>query len=263
MSSDHEAEIRASVGAHYELGSRYDEAVAEGLVERIGAEIDKRIDARLGQSGSPTGAQVTPGVPGSPVGPEVPPGQAMPYWPAPAPGVPLPHGISLPPGVSLPPGASGPAAPAPPGYYQPPPGYPPPSGYQPPPGYQPAGYQVPPGYQPAGYQVSPGYQLPPGYQVPPGYQGYPGYYGYPGHQGYQGPVPPGYPVPAPGAQPPSTSNAHRSVAFTITALGSMAFGVLGTAIVSARMPGPGAQAIMVLLIWTAIVIINIAHARRR
>ena len=31
----------------------------------------------------------------------------------------------------------------------------------------------------------------------------------------------------------------------------------------ARMPGPGAQAIMVLLIWTAIVIINIAHARRR
>jgi hypothetical protein len=75
-------------------------------------------------------------------------------------------------------------------------------------------------------------------------------------------VPPGYPVPVPGAQPSSPS-AHRSVAFTITALGSMAFGVLGTAIVSSRMPGPGAQAIMVLLIWTAIVIINIAHARRR
>src|ERR1017187_2916362 len=50
MSSDHEAEIRASVAAHQDLGSGYDEAVAEGLVERIGAEIDKRIDARLGSS---------------------------------------------------------------------------------------------------------------------------------------------------------------------------------------------------------------------
>jgi hypothetical protein len=63
--------------------------------------------------------------------------------------------------------------------------------------------------------------------------------------------------------PPAQSGAQRSVAITVTALGSMAFGVLGTAIVSSRMPGPGAQAIMVLLIWTAIVIINIAHARRR
>jgi len=46
-------EISASVAAHAELGPRYDTAVAEGLVERIGDEIDKRIDARLrGQSGS-------------------------------------------------------------------------------------------------------------------------------------------------------------------------------------------------------------------
>jgi hypothetical protein len=45
-------EISASVAAHAELGPRYDAAVAEGLVERIGDEIDKRIDARLrGQSG--------------------------------------------------------------------------------------------------------------------------------------------------------------------------------------------------------------------
>jgi hypothetical protein len=44
MSSDHEAEIRASVAAHADLGPGYDDAVAEGLVERIGAEIDKRID---------------------------------------------------------------------------------------------------------------------------------------------------------------------------------------------------------------------------
>ncbi len=56
MSSDHEAEIRASVAAHQDLGSGYDDAVAEGLVERIGAEIDKRIDARLGPAPAPPGA---------------------------------------------------------------------------------------------------------------------------------------------------------------------------------------------------------------
>jgi hypothetical protein len=33
---------------HHELGRDYEDAVAEGLVERIGAEIDKRVDARLG-----------------------------------------------------------------------------------------------------------------------------------------------------------------------------------------------------------------------
>ena len=47
MSSDHEAEIRASVAAHADLGPGYDDAVAEGLVERIGEEIDRRVDARL------------------------------------------------------------------------------------------------------------------------------------------------------------------------------------------------------------------------
>jgi hypothetical protein len=67
MSSDPEAEIRASVGAHSDLGPGYEDAVAEGLVERIGAEIDKRIDARLAQTpghqgpAAPAGAQ--PGVP--------------------------------------------------------------------------------------------------------------------------------------------------------------------------------------------------------
>ena len=40
-------EIRASAGAHRDLGSKYDNAVAEGLVERIGEEIDRRVDARL------------------------------------------------------------------------------------------------------------------------------------------------------------------------------------------------------------------------
>jgi hypothetical protein len=46
-------EITASVAAHSELGPRYDTAVAEGLVERIGEEIDKRIDARIGGQHQP------------------------------------------------------------------------------------------------------------------------------------------------------------------------------------------------------------------
>ena len=40
-------EVQASAAAHRDLGPGYDTAVAEGLVERIGEEIDKRIDARL------------------------------------------------------------------------------------------------------------------------------------------------------------------------------------------------------------------------
>jgi hypothetical protein len=48
VNSNERDEITASVAAHAELGSGYDTAVAEGLVERIGEEIDKRIDARLG-----------------------------------------------------------------------------------------------------------------------------------------------------------------------------------------------------------------------
>ncbi len=40
-------EVRASAAAHRDLGPAYDTAVAEGLVERIGEEIDKRVDARL------------------------------------------------------------------------------------------------------------------------------------------------------------------------------------------------------------------------
>jgi hypothetical protein len=67
MSSDPEAEIRASVGAHADLGPGYEDAVAEGLVERIGAEIDKRIDARLAQTpghqGPAASAGAQPGVP--------------------------------------------------------------------------------------------------------------------------------------------------------------------------------------------------------
>ncbi|MGH3399677.1 MAG: hypothetical protein ACRDPO_33830, partial [Streptosporangiaceae bacterium] len=45
----------------HELGRDYDSAVAEGLVDRIGAEIDKRVDARLGAgpSGTRSPAQVS------------------------------------------------------------------------------------------------------------------------------------------------------------------------------------------------------------
>jgi hypothetical protein len=93
MSRDPEAEIRASVGAHADLGPGYEDAVAEGLVERIGAEIDKRIDARLAQTGAagvpgpaaPTGAAGTVGPAGYPgfqgyqgyLGPVLPPGYQL------------------------------------------------------------------------------------------------------------------------------------------------------------------------------------------
>jgi hypothetical protein len=44
-------DIAAAVAAHHELGRDYDGAVAESLVDRIGAEIDKRVEARFGQGG--------------------------------------------------------------------------------------------------------------------------------------------------------------------------------------------------------------------
>ena len=185
MGSDHEAEIRASVGAHHDLGPGYDDAVAEGLVERIGAEIDKRIEAQLRQFGAPYG----------------------PY--------------SAPPGPPAP-GAQGVAEAAEPGA---PRGYPVPSGY-PPPGYPPAsGYPPVSGYPPAGY---------------------------PGYPGYQAPVP---------KRPVSRPAGQHSVAMAVIALGSMALGVAGTAIVAHAKSG-GGQAVMVLLIWAAIAIVNVAYARR-
>jgi hypothetical protein len=193
MSSDHEAEIRASVAAHGDLGPVYDDAVAEGLVERIGVEIDKRIDARLGQFGA-TGAPGPGGpVPGSPGPPGPAPGLQVPAAPAGAqPGVPMPAGAQ-------------------------------------------------PGVAPA----------------PAGYQGYPGY---PGYQGYLGPMlPPGYQLGPPPARPSEVG--ARNVATTITALGSMAMGVVATAIVS-HAANVGGQGFIILLIWAAIAVINIAYARR-
>ena len=184
MSSDHEAEIRASVAAHTDLGPGYDDAVAEGLVERIGAEIDKRIDARLGHFGAPR-AGGAPGAGGTPR----------------AGGGPDPADAGGEPG-----GAGSPGSAAP--------------------GYQ--GYQAPVGYQ--GYQGYMGPMLPPGYQIGP---------------------PPARPVPV----------GQRNVATTVTALGSMALGVAATAIVS-HDNHSGSQVFMVLLIWIAIAIVNVAYARR-
>jgi hypothetical protein len=189
MSSDHEAEIRASVGAHHDLGSGYDDAVAEGLVERIGEEIDRRIDARLGQ------IEQQPALPQQASGYQAPDNRAF--------------------------------------------------------GNQPFGNQVPQlGYQPMpGYQPPPAYQAPPGYQPPREYQAPPVY-----HQ----PAAPASPAPIP------PWPAHRSVAATFIALGSIGLGVGATAVLAhASNDNPGAQAIMVLLIWTAIAVINVAYARRR
>jgi len=49
MNPGRDEEIAASVGARRDLGSAYDEAIAAGLVERIGAEIDRRVDERVSQ----------------------------------------------------------------------------------------------------------------------------------------------------------------------------------------------------------------------
>lgn len=188
MSSDPEAEIRASVGAHADLGPGYEDAVAEGLVERIGAEIDKRIDARLAQ----TGAVQAGTVQASTV--QADSVQA---------GTGAPAGAQ--PGVPAPAGAAGAGAPAAAG-------------------------------GPAGY---------------PAYQGY---------QGYLGPVlPPGYQLGPPPVRPSPVG--ARNVATTITALGSTAMGVAATAIVS-HTGNVGGQGFIILLIWVAIAIINVAYARR-
>jgi len=47
MAAESQAEIAASVAALQDLGPGYDQALAEGLVERIGLEIDKRIAAEI------------------------------------------------------------------------------------------------------------------------------------------------------------------------------------------------------------------------
>jgi hypothetical protein len=228
MDSGHEAEIRASVGAHNDLGPGYDDALAEGLVERIGAEIDKRIQAQLRR-------------------------YAPPFGPLP----PAAFGAS---GAAEAPAPPDPAEPADPVV---PLRYPAAGGY---PGYLPGGYHGYPGY--LGYPGYPGYQAPlpppgppPGYP-PPGYPppGYPMPGSPPPGYPMPGSPPPGYPMPATKARPTARSAGQRSVAMTVIALGSMTLGVAATAIVAHAQNG--GKAAMALLIWAVIAIVNVAYARR-
>ena len=162
MNADEREEIAASVAAHAELGPRYDAALAEGLIERIGEEIDRRVDARLrgmGAGGIDTGHQQAPR----------------------------------------------------------------------------------PGY------LSPGQQI-----VPPGY---------PGPRAAGGTMA--------GAQPatasPQQAVPRRSNGVTgmILGLGSMGIGIGATAAVVSHHVAGAAQVLIVLVVWLAIVVINIAHSQRR
>lgn len=49
MTSSRHEDIAASLGAYRDLGPAYDDAIAAGLVERIGAEVDRRVDERISQ----------------------------------------------------------------------------------------------------------------------------------------------------------------------------------------------------------------------
>ena len=145
-------EITASVAAHSELGPRYDTAVAEGLVERIGDEIDKRIEARLG-------------------------GQPQP-----------------------------------------------------------------------GQRAQGGDRTAPAYLGPPA---------------YQGPAVPTPSMPAAAPPPPAVPRRAGGLSGMVLGLGSMGLGVGATAVVVSHHVESFAALLMVLLIWAAIAVINVAHAQRR
>jgi len=50
-------EIRAAAETHNELGNEYQSAVIESFLEKVGNEIDARVDARLNTSRYPGPAQ--------------------------------------------------------------------------------------------------------------------------------------------------------------------------------------------------------------
>jgi hypothetical protein len=161
VNADEREEIAASVAAHAELGPRYDTALAEGLIERIGEEIDRRVDARL-------------------------------------------RGM----------GAGG-------------------AGHQ----------QAVPGL---GY-LSPGQQI-----VPPGY---------PGPRAADGATAGG--LPAAASQQQAVPRRSNGVTGMILGLGSMGIGIGATAAVVSHHVDGVAQVLIVLVVWLAIVVINIAHSQRR
>lgn len=157
MNADEREEIAASVAAHAELGPRYDAALAEGLIERIGEEIDRRVDARL--RGMDAGHQ-----------------QAAPR-----------------------------------------------QGY-----------------------LSPGHQI-----VPPGYPG------------AAANAAPAGTAPAAAASPEVAPRRSNGVTGMILGLGSMGIGIGATAAVVSHHVDGVAQVLIVLVVWLAIVVINIAHSQRR
>ncbi|HTS99575.1 MAG TPA: hypothetical protein VMI33_23440 [Streptosporangiaceae bacterium] len=57
-------DIAAAAAVRRDLGRDYDAALAESLVERIGAEIDKRVDMRLGRAGELPVPRTRPGARG-------------------------------------------------------------------------------------------------------------------------------------------------------------------------------------------------------
>ena len=62
-------ELRAAAETHKELGPEYQDAVLESFVDRVGREIDARVDARLAQNAAqPLAAQrmATPPAPRTP-----------------------------------------------------------------------------------------------------------------------------------------------------------------------------------------------------
>ena len=95
----------------------------------------------------------------------------------------------------------------------------------------------------------PGYQSPGQQIVPPGYPG--------SHQQ----APPAATVPStPPQQAPHRSN---GVTGMILGLGSMGIGIGATAAVVSHHVDGVAQVLIVLVVWLAIVVINIAHSQRR
>jgi hypothetical protein len=155
-------EITASVAAHAELGPRYDDAVAEGLVERIGEEIDRRIDARLGGGAGPRRGQ-----PGSAESTRAQPTRAQTV------------------------------------------------------------------------------RLPETERLAPAYHG------------------PSEPAPATPFAVPAVPRRAGGLSGVFLGLGSLGIGIGATAIVMVNSPGAFADLLIILVIWAAIAVINVAHSQRR
>jgi hypothetical protein len=74
---------------------------------------------------------------------------------------------------------------------------------------------------------------------------------------------PGGQVPVPAAAPAPAERRGNGVTGMILGLGSMGLGVAATAVVVSHHVAGLAAVVMVLLIWLAIAVINIAHSQRR